>query len=59
MDSFSPEIHIRCSGVTLGKDLHTSSFKLQLFFLWTNTWGVGKTKPHTFENIFVFSGFFH
>lgn len=33
MDSFSPEIHIRCPGCRLTKDLNAPSFKLQLIFL--------------------------
>lgn len=52
MDSFNPEIHTRPSGGVVATDLNASGFKLQLVFLWTNTW------KKTFEFIFVFTGVF-
>lgn len=49
MDSFNPEIHIRFSGGILAKDLNAASFKLQLIFLWTNTWTKTKKTPHLWK----------
>lgn len=54
MDSFNPEIHIRYSGGMLAKDLNAASFKLQLIFLWTNTWTKTKKTPTPLK-IFLFS----